>query len=160
MPRRDLQSLTPAQHEERIGAAAAKAAMQREGLSLRRAAAKYHVRPSAILHWFPDSVVRDRSGTYRGLPDREPFNMLAVVVGGTVAVTTHGSEERAILGQHAAAIRAALDPNKDNPGPLLDMAGTTVAGVELETDPDAIYELFLAGELNFLEIYLASPDAG
>ncbi len=38
------------------------------------------------------------------------------------------------------------------------MRGTVVAGYELETDPDVIEELWLAGELDFLAIYLTEPS--
>jgi hypothetical protein len=35
------------------------------------------------------------------------------------------------------------------------MRRTVVAGHELETDPDTVEDLWLRGELEFLEIYLA-----
>jgi hypothetical protein len=159
MPRVDPNSLTGAEHEQRINAAGAKAAMQRDGISIQAAAHKYHIRPAAIVRWFPDSVGRDRAGVYRAHPDREAFGMVVVSAGGVVAVTTHSSEERQMAGRHTAAIKAALSPDGYDPRPLRAMKGMRVGGVELETDPDEILDLFLAGELDFLEIYLTSSDA-
>jgi hypothetical protein len=150
----DLTSLTAAQHEERIKAAAAKNAMMRDGLSLHQAAAKHHVRSASMLRWFPGTIVREPSGDYRALPDHEPFGMIAIGHDGPISVMTRSSQDRSKLGLHAAAMKAALDPDHPDDRLLLAMKGTTVAGVELETDPDAILDLAIGGELDFLGIYL------
>ena len=151
----DLTSLTAAQHEERIKAAGAKAAMTGDGLRCQRAAAKYHLRSSSVLRWFPGTIVRGPSGAYHALPDHEPFWMVAVGHDAQVSVMTTTSEDRSTLGSHAAAIRVCLDPDHADDRPLLAMRGTTVAGIELETDPDVILDVALAGGLDFLDIYLS-----
>lgn len=153
-PRFDPRRLTPAQQEQRIQAAAAKAAMSREGLSLRRAAAKYHVSAKAILRWFPDSFSREARGHLAAHPDDEVFPMVAVTTRGVLELDARGSAERAALGEHAQAIHDLLDPDRGDPRPLEAMRGTVVAGHELETDPDVIEELWLEGELDFIPLYV------
>lgn len=159
MPQRPIHDrLTPAQQDERVRAASAKAAMRRDGLSLDEAAARHRVRRSAVLRWFRGTIRRDAAGTYRALPDRELFPMTVVAPGGSVSVTTRGSAERELVGRHYAAINALL---KDGDADALQvMAGVSVGGAALETDPDEIEALFMVGELDFLEIYDTDGDTG
>ena len=152
--------LTPAQQEERIQAAAAKAAMSRDGLSLQRAAEKYHLSGRAVLRWFPGSIVRDPRGRYVPQPDDEIFPMVVVTTKGVLGLDVRGSVDRQKVSPHHDAIRRLLDPDIGDPRPLLAMGGTVVAGYELETDPDIIEELMFAGEIDFLEIYLAAGSDG
>jgi len=160
MPRFDPRRLTPAQQEERIQAAAAKAAMSRDGLSLQRAAGKYHLSGRAILRWFPDSIVRDARGHYFALPDDEIFPMVVTTTRGVLGLDVIGSEDRQAVGAHNDAMRRLLDPDIGDPRALRALRGTVVAGYELETDPDIVEELMFAGELDFLEIYLTDGSEG
>jgi hypothetical protein len=132
--------------------------MSREGLSLRAAARRNHVTPSAIFRWFPDSVVREGRRLVRVLPDTERFAMVAVTTRGVVVIETESSGDRELLGQHGQAVRRLLDPAIGDADPLRMMRGQHVAGYELETDPDEIEALWFMGELDFLEIYLS--DSG
>ncbi|MHB8459732.1 MAG: hypothetical protein ACYDAK_02950 [Candidatus Limnocylindrales bacterium] len=157
-PRFDHRKLTSAQQEQRIRAAAAKAAMSRDGLSLRRAAGKHHLTGRTILRWFPGSIVRDSRGYFVARPDDEVFPMLVTTTRGVRELEVRGSVDRQAIGAHADAMRRLLDPDIGDPRPLLAMRGTVVAGHELETDPDVIEELTLAGELDFLSIYLSEPS--
>jgi len=156
----DPRRLSRSQQRRRQVAAAAKAAMSHDGLSLRRAARIYHIAPTTIRRWFPGSIVRDASGRYRAHPDRERFRMVAVAVGGPVEVWTNGSQERALIGAHGQAIRTALDPRIRDVRLLRALQGSRVGGLDLETDPNELVELFLAGELDFLEIYLSADIDG
>lgn len=158
-PRFDPRKLSPGQQEQRIQAANAKAAMSRDGLSLRRAAAKYHIPGRAILRWFPGSIGRDSHGRFVALSDDEVFLMKVVTTRGVLDLDVRGSASRSAIGLHAEAIKALLDPDRGDLGPLVAMPRTVVAGYVLESDPDVIEELWLAGELDFLSIYLTeSPD--
>lgn len=151
---RDIRRLTPAQHEERIRAAGAKSDMARLGHSLTRAAHANHVRPAAVLRWFSDSLARDRQGRYVAQPDDEVFVMTVTTTRGVLELEVRGSRDREAVGRHYDAIRRLLDPAIGDPGRLLAMRGTVVGGDELETDPDIVEELWLAGELDFVAVYV------
>lgn len=152
----DPRTLTQHQQRRRQVAASAKAAMRRDGLSLSGAARLHHIAPSTVRRWFPDSIVRDSRRRFQAIPDRERFQMVAVAVGGPVAIWTRGSRDRELLGAHGRAIQEALDPRLYDTRPLRALKRSRVAGVELETDPHKLVELFLGGELDFLEIYLTT----
>lgn len=155
MARIDPRKLSKRQAEERNRAAHAKNLMQRDGLRLRPAARIAKVRPNAILEWFPDSVVRDASGRYVARHDKEIFVMGFVAKGhGYVERNVRGSAQRQLVGRHWAAINSALDPRDGREGPLLALRGQTVAGLELETDINEIEELYFAGMLDFVVVYV------
>ena len=146
--------LTPGQQERRIAAAAAKAAMEREALSLRRAAARYHVSGREVLATFPTSIGRDERGRYVARPDREAFLLRVILEGkGSVAIWTYSSAQRQLISRHFRAIEKYLDPRRHDLRPLRALTGSKIGRYVLETDPAAIRELFDAGELSFLELY-------
>jgi hypothetical protein len=63
------------------------------------------------------------------------------------------------VGRHYAAIDRAMRPGIVGPTDLVAMAGTRISGFELETAVDALDDLLLSGELDFLSIYLLdNPD--
>jgi len=59
--------------------------------------------------------------------------------------------ERSVVGQHWNAVRTYLNTGDDSR--LWQLEGETVAGKQLETDPDAIEEQARRGELDFEDIY-------
>ncbi len=60
-------------------------------------------------------------------------------------------EEASVIGRHWNAVRAYLDFGDE--GPLEQFDGVTVAGVELETDLDAIEWHAIRGDVRFESIY-------
>lgn len=59
--------------------------------------------------------------------------------------------EASLVGQHWNAVRAYLDFGDE--GPLEQLDGATVAGVELETDLDSIEWHAVRGDVSFESIY-------
>jgi AcrR family transcriptional regulator len=146
---------TRAETEERITAAHAKYLMQHRGLSLRAAAHEAKVPPAAILRWFPGTVIKDDHGRYVALPDREVFRMQFVAKGfGLVEADVRGSHKRILVGRQGTAIHQLLDPRIGDDRWLRALRGGRVAGLELETDPDVIEDLYRAGMLDFVVIYV------
>ena len=136
-PRRASASRSAAAQEARIRAAHA--------VSLQRANPTWCALPGA--------VEQDPRGRWRATgSDRELFAMRVVTVERDVtAVTIAGSRKRSLVGVHHAAIHAYL--LRGDRKALDALAGKTVAGLTLQTDPAVIRELYRRGELSFLEIY-------
>ena len=130
--------------------------MRHDGLSLAEAAREAHTTPETVRRYFPRTLVRD-AGRWRAAgADREPFLMRITSTEGLVERWVAGSDKRRLVGAHQAAIQRFLDPFRGGDPAILDpFRGKRVAGVTLETDPEHLQDLALAGELSFLEIYLA-----
>jgi predicted transcriptional regulator len=143
-----------AAQEARIRAAHA-VALQRANptWSLTRAAREAHTTSATVRRHLPGALAQDERGRWRATTsDREAFTMRMVSVeDGVTAVNVAGSRKRSLLGAHHAAIRAYL-LRGDRAG-LDALAGSSVAGRHLQTDPKIIRELYRQGELSFLEIY-------
>jgi hypothetical protein len=138
----------------RLRAAEAKNLMETEDLSLRHAARRAHTDPRTVLKTFPKGFGRD-GRRWVARPDKEPFQMRVVSTSGVVERTTRGSNTRSLISRHHNAVRTYLRPDGGDPGVLRPFEGKHVAGVELQTDPDALVELWLEGQLDFLEIYVS-----
>ena len=153
-PYRASASRSAAAQEARIRAAHA-VSLQRSNptWSLTRAAREAHTTAGTVRRHLPGAVEQDTRGRWRATgSDREPFAMRVVTVEQDVtAVTVTGSRKRSLVGVHHAAIHAYL-LRGDRTG-LDALAGKTVAGLTLQTDPAVIRELYRRGELSFLEIY-------
>lgn len=121
--------------------------------SLTRAAYEAHTTVGTVRRYMPNAVTRDGRGRWRvTAADRERFVMTVITVEhGATAVTVAGSRKRSLVGAHHAAIGAYLATG--NRERLDALAGKTVAGLTLQTDPAVIRELYRTGELSFLEIY-------
>ncbi len=79
--------------------------------------------------------------------------MIVASTGGVEIRPISGSHDRSEIGAHHNAIGRFLSPGGGDPAVLAPFQGKHVGGVELETDPGAIVELWRQGELNYLEIY-------
>lgn len=155
MPSRyDPHKLTPGQNDQRNRAAHAKADMVRLRISLAEAARRNHLRPAAVRRWFPDSIVHGRPGHLIVSDDDEVFVLTVVTTDGVMELDVQGSAQREIVSHHWNAIGRLLDPRTGDPAPLIALRGVRVAGHELQCDPDAIEELWLGGELDFVQVYV------
>ena len=70
---------------------------------------------------------------------------------GVIARPVRGSRARSLVAEHANAVKVYLDRGETEQ--LERFRGRRVAGVLLETDPNALDELQRAGELDFLDLY-------
>lgn len=145
---------TRAQQEARIRAAHA-VSLQRANpsWSLTRAASEAHTTVATVRRHMPTAVTKDTRGRWRAKRgDRERFTMRLVTADrGVIAAMVGGSDKRALVGAHHAAIRRWLLYGDDTA--LAALEGKTVAGHVLQTDPAVIKELYRQGELSFLAIY-------
>lgn len=137
----------------RLRAAEAKRYVESEGSSLRQASAKAHTDPRTVLRTFPGGF-RLEGRRWVARPDREPFDMRLVSTNGVVERTTRGSNTRSLVSRHHNAVSAYLRRDGGDPTVFDPFVGKRIAGVVLETDPEAILELWLQGQLDFLEIYV------
>lgn len=81
-----------------------------------------------------------------------------VFTGDGVETMPIGSDEAAsVIGRHWNAVKAFLGTG--DPKVFDDFRGLTVRGRELETDPDAVEDFAVAGELDILDIYDLPPEA-
>lgn len=138
----------------RLRAAEALGYMRGEGSSLTASAHRAHTTRRTIRRHFPGTLRRGARGRWwiaRG--DRQPFDMRVVGTEGPVVRTTRGSQVRSLIGAHHQAIKQYLGPEGGDPSVLEQFRGKRLAGVELETDPDRIEEIWRRGQLDFLEIY-------
>jgi hypothetical protein len=121
--------------------------MRTRGWSLKRAAATNGTTPNNVRRHLGPALDFER-GRYRAKRgDRMPALMTVTGPQGPVEVVVTGSRNRSLVARHRAAINhyaATGDPSR-----LLRFEGLTVAGVELETDPDLIQEW---GEIGLLDI--------
>ena len=141
-------------HEHaRVRAAEARRYVEREGVSLRQASRRAHTDPRTVLKVFPDSFTKD-GGRWLAAPDRQAFRMRIASTKGVVERTTRGSGARSTVSHHHNAIRSYLKPDGGDARVLEPFAGKRVGGVALETDPEAIVEMWLEGQLDFLDIYV------
>ncbi|MGH8945021.1 MAG: hypothetical protein ACRDVL_02595 [Acidimicrobiia bacterium] len=127
------------------------AQMRREGLSLSQAARQAGVSAEAVRFWAGGAITssgRARPG------DRLLRQMLIVSGGETLWIDVRGSRQASLVGAYWNAVARFLQTGDDRP--LRRFAGKSVAGYELETDPDTLEGLALSGGLEFEDIYSLS----
>jgi hypothetical protein len=144
---RALWGMRGAEQEARLRAFDALHAMRTDGLSLTRAARRAGTTPNNVRRHVGPALDLER-GRYRAKRgDKLPAIMVVVGPQGPVEVVVTGSRNRSLIARHRAAINHFATTG--DPGRLRQFAGVTVAGVELETDPDLIQEW---GDLGLLDI--------
>ena len=150
--RADLEKLTPTEQLHRIRAASVASAMRGDPkLSLPRAARAEGLSAAQVLAFAPEAFERHGRSWSVTPSDRMPFVMYISSTEGVVERVVRGSRARSLVGRHHNAVErylatgdtSALDP----------FVGKRVAGVELETAPTRLEDQFIAGELEFLELY-------
>jgi hypothetical protein len=139
------------EQEARLRALDALHSMRTEGLSLGRAARRPGTTPNNVRRHVGPTLEFER-GRYRANPgDRLPAAMTVIGPQGPVEVVVTGSRNRSLVARHRAAINyfgATGDPSR-----LRHFEGLTVAGVELETDPELIQEWGALGPLDIDDLY-------
>lgn len=148
---RALLRMRSSEQEARLRAFDALHSMRTEGLSLKPAARRAGTTPNNVRRHVGPALDFER-GRYRGKPgDRLPAVMTVIGPQGPIEVIVTGSQNRSLVARHRAAINhfaATSDPSR-----LRQFEGLTVAGVELETDPDLIQEWGDLGVLDIDDLY-------
>jgi hypothetical protein len=131
--------------------------MRRDGRSLSRAAREVGTTPRTVRRYADDALERSSAGRFKARRGDRLLRVMSVLsTDGHVTVVVRGSGAASIVAEHANAVRRYLGGDTD----ALDrFAGKRVAGLTLETDPDAIEAFALAGELDFEDIY-DEPNGG
>ncbi len=147
-----LGSLHPSELEGRRRALEGLAYMRREGLTLTEAAKRAGTTPAAMLRHAGPALDRDGGG-YRARPGDRLLRVMSVLGQGGVEhqVPVRGSRRASLIGAHWSAIGHYLRSGDDRR--LRRFQGKRVAGIWLETDPDAIDEWARRGELEVEDIY-------
>lgn len=144
---RALLGMRPSEQEARRRAFDALHIMRSDRVSLRRAAKQAGTTANNVRRHVGPALDFER-GRYRAKRgDRLPAMMTVIGPQGPVEVVVVGSRNRSLVARHRAAINhfaATGDPSR-----LRHFEGLTVAGVELETDPELIQEW---GEIGLLDI--------
>lgn len=76
-----------------------------------------------------------------------------VTIDGVIDVEVPDEDERQLASSHFRAVGAYLAGESDDDEQLSRFLGVTVAGYELETDPDKLDALDDSGELDMSELY-------
>ncbi len=121
----------------------------RAGDSLTAASRKAGTSPSTVRRYAGSDIGRV-GARYRIVRDRayRPMRLLS-----NTGVETVGASRRdaSTLGKYWAAVSQYLETGDESR--LRQFTGKSVAGLELETDPDVIDERYARGELEFEDIY-------
>jgi hypothetical protein len=126
--------------------------MRRDGLSLRRAAARAETTPAAVIRHAGPALARTPGGRYRAAPADHLFRpLLVLTTSGLVELDISDSAVASVIGSHWSAIGRFLETgDATRLGPF---RGRRIGRFVLETDPALIEELGRRGELSFEDIY-------
>ena len=148
----ELERLHPAEREARRKALEALTYMRNEGLSLREAAGRAGTTPASVLR-HTGSALKREGGRYTARRGDRLLRVMAVLGEDGVEhqVEIRSARQASIVGEHWAAVGYYLRTGDDSR--LRRFRGKSVAGIPLETDPDAIDEWERLGELEVDDIY-------
>lgn len=113
---------------------------RRNGVRASEAEARFRLPSGTLRREFPGSV---RRGRVVGSSDRERVAVPVTGPDGGLWVLTAGSRSRALAREHRAAVRHFIDTG--DASLLQKFSGKSVAGIELETDPERL-EFLAASE--------------
>jgi hypothetical protein len=148
----DLRKLSSLERETRRAALDALNRMREEGLSLSKAARRAGTTPGAVVR-HAGSALDHTGARYHALPADRLLRVMTVLGEGGVEheVVVRGSRVASLVGEHWSAIGHYLKTGDDSR--LRQLKGKRVAGIKLETDPDAIDLWERRGELEIEDIY-------
>jgi hypothetical protein len=153
---RDLAALPASAQQTRQAALDAVSAIRRDPqLSLSRAAEREGISVDAVRFWTGDVVTRRGSRYDVASADRLFRPMYTYSGSDVVAIDVRGSRAASTAAGYVAAVQRFLrgdDPDGDG---LTRFRGVRIAGVELETDLDALEAMADRGEFDFDSIYRA-----
>jgi hypothetical protein len=147
----DLEEMHPREREANRASFRALDLM-RDGLPFAQAVRRAGTTPAAVIrHVGP--ALQKRGGRWVARPTDRLLRVMAVLgeEGVQHEVTIRGSKVASLVGQHWSAINHYLNTGDDRR--LRALRGKRVAGIVLETDPDAIDVWERRGELTVDDIY-------
>ena len=149
---RGLASLSPAEQEARRRAIDALTYMRSEPLPLSRAAERAGTTPAAVIR-HSGTALEFRGGRYHVRPADRLLRVMVVLGEGGAEheVEIRGSRAASLVGEHWSAIGHFLRTGDESR--FARLHGKSVAGIRLETDPDAIEEWARRGELEIEDVY-------
>ena len=148
-PKKDRRSRSERQARNRALRAVSR--MRREDISLSQAAAREGTTPKTVIRHAGRALER-RGRRLKAKPaDRYARMMNVLGPQGTTTITVRGSRKASAVADHWNAVHHYLDTGDDSA--LRGFYGVSVAGVELESDPDVIDRLASIGVLDFEDIY-------
>lgn len=142
--RGDLAALRPAQRDARGRSLDAIRLMRRDGHSLIRAAREAGTTPRTVRRYADGALERSSRGRFKARPGDRLLRVMNVLsTDGHVTAVVRGARSASLVAEHANTVKRYLETGDTT---LLDpFVGKRVAGLTLETDPDAI-ETFAPGE--------------
>ena len=149
---KSYERLRASQRQARAAAMATKARMEREGISLTRAAKIEGTTPNTVLKWAGPALERTPGGRYRPKSsDRLYRRMVAVTTEGVQEVPVRSSRQGKFVSEHHTAVKLFL--KRGDEAVLRPFRNKTVGGKQLEVDPSALEELERRGEFDYESIY-------
>ena len=148
---KQLGDLPAGAQQARQDALYAIAVARREGIDLEEASRYAFTTPQSIAYWAPDVVTSTRSGWTIKPADRMYRPMYVYADGRQQAIDVRGSRVASTIGRYHSAIGHYLATGDDSR--LQPFTGVTVAGVELETDPDVLDAIARREIFEFESIY-------
>jgi hypothetical protein len=139
------------EREARTRALRAVSRMRRDGVSLTEAAKREGTTSNTVMRHAASAVERKGRRITAKPSDRLARTMPVLGPQGIATVNVRGSRQASVLSSHWNATRRYIHTGDDSE--LSGFHGLSVAGVELETDPDVIEALAEIGVLAFEDIY-------
>jgi len=146
----ELAKLPASAQEARRSAFDALSLARRENLDFATAARRSGVDPLAARWWLADTVSGAGDTMTVTDADRLLRSMFVYSGGQAVPVDVRGSRQATRIAEYHRAVAAFLDGDLKALEPF---RGVTIAGVELEADPDVIEDMGRFGEFEFEDIY-------
>jgi hypothetical protein len=146
----DLAALPADALQARRDALGALSRARREGIGFNTAARRSGIDPAAA-RWWLGSAVQGTGDSLRVAGGDRIFRSMFVYSGGqAVNLDVRGSRQASLAARYHRAVAAFLDGDLTALEPF---RGVTIAGIELEADPDVIEDMGRFGEFEFEDIY-------
>ena len=143
--------LTTQERQARSRALATTARMEREHISLNKAAPLEGTTPGNVHKWAESALERKPSGRYAAKPNRLYRRMVAITTDGVIEVGVRTSSQASLISAHHTAVKLFL--SRGDEAVLRRFRNKTVDGHRLECDPAALEELERVGQFEYESIY-------
>lgn len=130
--------------------------MRSEGVSLRRASQRFHVRPSDVQRYLPRALVKKPNGRYVATAwDNYARTVFIITPRGKEAITIRGSRAASRIAQYSDAVRVFLQTGKTTK--LRKFRGQSIQAGKVQypflTSPTTLLRLSELGEIEYENLY-------